>query len=65
MNGFFRIMFMILLFSLFYQSAGNEMPMNYSLPLEPFDVWGFDFMGPFPAGAIAHCFGSGDNFDGL
>ena len=24
------------------------MPMNYSLPLEPFDVWGFDFMGPFP-----------------
>ena len=26
----------------------NEMPMNYSLPLEPFDVWGFDFMGPFP-----------------
>jgi hypothetical protein len=21
--------------------------MNYSLPLEPFDVWGFDFMGPF------------------
>jgi hypothetical protein len=22
--------------------------MNYSLPLEPFDVWGFDFMGPFP-----------------
>jgi hypothetical protein len=27
----------------------NEMPRNYSLPLEPFDVWGFDFMGPFPA----------------
>ena len=23
-------------------------PKNYSLPLEPFDVWGFDFMGPFP-----------------
>jgi hypothetical protein len=22
--------------------------MNYSLPLEPFDVWGFYFMGPFP-----------------
>jgi hypothetical protein len=21
--------------------------MNYSLPLEPFDVWRFDFMGPF------------------
>ena len=29
-------------------SRRNEMPMNYSLPLEPFDVWGFDFMGPFP-----------------
>jgi hypothetical protein len=25
----------------------NEMHMNYSLPLEPFDVWGFNFMGPF------------------
>ena len=25
------------------------MPMNYSLVLEPFDVWGFDYMGPFPA----------------
>jgi hypothetical protein len=24
------------------------MPMNCSLPLDPFDVWGFDFMGPFP-----------------
>ena len=22
--------------------------MNFTLPLEPFDVWGFDFMGPFP-----------------
>ena len=22
--------------------------MNYSLALEQFDVWGFDFMGPFP-----------------
>jgi hypothetical protein len=30
------------------------MPMNYSLPLEPFDVWGFDFMGPFPASRIKH-----------
>jgi hypothetical protein len=29
-------------------SRRNEMPMNCSLPLEPFDVWGFDFMGPFP-----------------
>ena len=25
------------------------MPMNYSLAVEPFDVWGFDFMGPFPS----------------
>ena len=24
------------------------MPMNYSLVVEPFDVWGFVFMGPFP-----------------
>ena len=22
------------------------MPMNYSLAVEPFDVWGFDNMGP-------------------
>ena len=25
------------------------MAMNYSLVIEPFDVWGFDYMGPFPA----------------
>ena len=25
------------------------MPMNYSLIIEPFDVWGFDYMGLFPA----------------
>ena len=25
------------------------MPMNYSLVIEPIDVWGFDYMGPFPA----------------
>ena len=25
------------------------MPMNYSLVVEPFDVWGFDNMGPFPS----------------
>src|SRR3954462_12274408 len=24
------------------------MPLNYSLVIEPFDLWGFDFMGPFP-----------------
>ena len=23
--------------------------MNYSLAVEPFDVWGFDYMGPFPS----------------
>ena len=22
--------------------------MNYSLVIEPFDVWSFDYMGPFP-----------------
>jgi hypothetical protein len=32
----------------------NEISMNYSLPLEPFDVWGFDFMGPFPASTTKH-----------
>ena len=36
------------------QRIGNisrlqEIPMNYSLVIEPFDVWGFDYMGPFPA----------------
>ena len=25
------------------------MPMNYSLAVEPFDVWVFDYMGPFPS----------------
>ena len=25
------------------------MPMNYSVVFEPFDCWGFDFMGPFPS----------------
>ena len=23
--------------------------LNYSLVIEPFDVWGFDYMGPFPS----------------
>jgi hypothetical protein len=32
----------------------NEMPMNYSLPLEPFYVWGFDFMRPFSASNTKH-----------
>ena len=27
-------------------SRRNEMPMNYSLVIEPFDCWGFDFMDP-------------------
>ena len=36
------------------QRIGNigkrqEMPMNYSLAVEPFDVWGFDYIGPFPS----------------
>ena len=36
------------------QRIGNngkrqEIPMNYSLAIEPFDVWGFDCMGPFPS----------------
>ena len=25
------------------------MPRNYLLAVEPFDVWGFDYMGPFPS----------------
>ena len=34
------------------QRIGNigkrqEMPMNYSLVVEPFDVWGFDYMDLF------------------
>jgi hypothetical protein len=29
-------------------SRHNEMPMSYTLVIEPFDCWGFDFMGPFP-----------------
>ena len=29
-------------------SARNEMPLNYILEVELFDVWGIDFMGPFP-----------------
>jgi hypothetical protein len=24
------------------------MPMSYTLVIEPFDCWGFDFMGHFP-----------------
>ena len=26
----------------------NEMPQRYIMELELFDVWGIDFMGPFP-----------------
>jgi hypothetical protein len=29
-------------------SKRHEMTMNYNLIIEPFDVWGMDFMGPFP-----------------
>ena len=36
------------------QRIGNiirrqEMPINYSLIIEPFHVWGFDYMGHFPS----------------
>ncbi|KRY05736.1 hypothetical protein T12_13438, partial [Trichinella patagoniensis] len=33
-------------------SRRQEMPMNYSLVIEPFDVWGFDYMGPFPSSIL-------------
>ena len=29
-------------------SKRDEMPMNIMLKVELFDVWGIDFMGPFP-----------------
>ena len=29
-------------------SRKHEMPMNYILDYDIFDVWGIDFMGPFP-----------------
>jgi hypothetical protein len=35
-------------------SKRNEMSMNYTLPLEPFYVWVFEFMGPFPASKSQH-----------
>ena len=43
------------------QRIGNigkrqEMPMNYSLAVEPFDVWGFDYMGPFVPLMAIHIF---------
>ncbi|XP_019057166.1 PREDICTED: uncharacterized protein LOC104806089 [Tarenaya hassleriana] len=30
-------------------SRRHEMPQRYILEVEPFDVWGIDFMGPFPS----------------
>jgi len=30
-------------------SRRNEMPLNYIFEVEIFDVWGVDFMGPFPS----------------
>ena len=30
-------------------SRRNEMPLNNILEIEVFDVWGVDFMGPFPS----------------
>jgi hypothetical protein len=32
----------------------NKMPINYSLPLKSFDVWGFDFMRSFPSSITKH-----------
>jgi hypothetical protein len=29
-------------------TAHNAMPLHYNLQVEIFDVWGIDFMGPFP-----------------
>jgi len=30
-------------------SRKNEMPLNFTLEVEIFDVWGIDFMGAFPS----------------
>jgi len=30
-------------------SRKSEMPLNFILEVEIFDVWGIDFMGPFPS----------------
>ena len=30
-------------------SKKHEMPLNNVLEVELFDVWGIDFMGPFPS----------------
>ena len=32
----------------------QEMPMNYSLVVEPFGVRGFDYMGPFSSNGYTH-----------
>jgi hypothetical protein len=29
-------------------TARNTMPLHYNLQIDIFDVWGIDFMGPFP-----------------
>jgi len=29
-------------------SQKDEMPLNFILEVEIFDVWGINFMGPFP-----------------
>ena len=41
-------------------SRENEMSMNYILVCDIFDVWGIDFMGPFPKS-----YGNEYNFCGL
>ncbi|KAJ9556565.1 hypothetical protein OSB04_011179 [Centaurea solstitialis] len=35
-------------------SRRHEMPLNYILEVELFDVWGIDFMGPFPSSYSNH-----------
>ena len=30
-------------------SRKNEMPLNFILKVEIFDIWGINFMGPFPS----------------
>jgi len=33
-------------------SRKNEMPLNCILEVEIFDIWGIDFMGPFPSSKV-------------
>ncbi|KAL6346175.1 hypothetical protein AAG906_027913 [Vitis piasezkii] len=38
----------------FLRSQENEMPLTNILEIELFDVWGIDFMGPFPSSYANH-----------